>query len=63
DMKFITRRYYGNGWYWAKRIVAGVRYEVTIYDGMNIYCENIRCASLSEAYKYCQARIDAPYSI
>lgn len=58
-MKYITKRYHGNGWYLIKPVVKGVKYEVTIYDGMNTYCENVRCASLSEAYEYCKARIDA----
>ena len=58
-MKFINKRNHGNGWYLVKPVVDGVKYEVTIYDGVNTYCEDIRCASLSEAYEYCKVRINA----
>ena len=58
-MKFINKRNYGKGWYIVKPVVIGVKYEIIIHDGLNTYCEDVRCASLSEAYELCKARIDA----
>ncbi len=58
-MKFLTKRNHGNGWYLVKTLVSGSRYEVIIHDGMNTFCEQVRCASLTEAYEHCKARIDA----
>lgn len=58
-MKFINKRYHGNGWYLVKPVVDGIKYEVIVYDGVNTYYEDIRCASLSEAYEYAKDRINA----
>ncbi|AIR90201.1 hypothetical protein LK03_13250 [Pseudomonas cremoricolorata] len=58
-MRFLNKREHRNGWYLVKPIVDGVRYEVTVHDGKNTYCENVRCSSLSAAYEHCKARINA----
>lgn len=58
-MKFINKRHHGKGWYLVKPVVDGVKYEVTVHDGVNTYCEDVCCASLSEAYEHCKGRIDA----
>lgn len=54
-MKHIRK----NGWFRVKALFDGVKYEITLFDGVNIYCENIRCSSLPEAWEYCKERIDA----
>lgn len=58
-MRFLTKRNYKAGWYLVKPVVDGVKYELTIHDGISTYCDDVRCRSLSEAYEHCKARIDA----
>ena len=53
-----NKREYKNGWYYSKPIVDNRKYEITFYDGVNIWCENIKCNSLSESYEICKTRID-----
>jgi hypothetical protein len=58
-MKMLTKRNYGNGWYFVKPVIDGAKYEITVFDGVNLYCENVKCGSRREAYERCESRIDA----
>lgn len=52
---------YKNGWYRVKSVHDNVKYEVTIYDGINSFCEDIKCSSLHDAYEYCKVKINATH--
>ncbi|WQN06518.1 hypothetical protein [Escherichia phage vB-Eco-KMB43] len=49
---------YKHGWYKVKAIADGVKYEVTVFDGFNTYCEDVKLSSMGCAYDYCKQRID-----
>lgn len=61
-MKMLTKRNYGNGWYFVKTLVDGAKYEVTVFDGVNLYCEDVKFGSRQGAYDHCKARIDEAQS-
>lgn len=50
---------YKKGWYKVKPVFEGRKYEVTFYDGINSYCEDIKVQSYSEACDYCKGCINA----
>ena len=53
------KREYKGGWYKVKPVVKGRKYEITLFDGVNRYCENVRVSSYAEAFDYCKGKIDA----
>lgn len=50
---------YKNGWYKVKPVFEGRKYEITVFDGINCYCENVRVSSYAEARDYCKGKINA----
>ena len=50
---------YRKGWYKVKPVFDGVKYEVTYFNGINIYCEDVRIGSYADACSYCKGKINA----
>ena len=50
---------YKNGWFKVKPVFEGRKYEITVFDGINSYCEDVKVSSYAEARNYCEGKINA----
>lgn len=50
---------YKRGWFKVKAVFEGRKYEITVFDGVNFYCEDVKVSSYAEARNYCHGKINA----
>ena len=50
---------YKKGWYKVKPVFEGRKYEITVFDGENYFCEDVKVSSYTGACDYCKGKINA----